>query len=140
MADEPAEPEAPWRDDHATISAASVQGAATPDDGTTVTCPVCQQSFARQGKRQWCSDACKAAAWRRRRQAEPPRIVLPPARPRRPITVYECEGCGARVLGQQRCGECGTFMRKVGLGGPCPHCDEPVAVTELLDQEVVLRD
>jgi hypothetical protein len=27
-------------------------------------------------------------------------------------------------------------MRKIGLGGPCPHCDEPVAVTELLDQEV----
>ena len=31
-------------------------------------------------------------------------------------------------------------MRKLGLGGPCPHCDEPVAVVELLDQEVVLRD
>jgi hypothetical protein len=114
--------------------------AATPDDGTTVTCPVCQQSFARQGKRQWCSDACKAAAWRRRRQAAPPRVVLPPARPRRPITVYECEGCGARAVGQQRCEECGTFMRKLGLGGPCPHCDEPVAVTELLDQEVVLSN
>ena len=36
--------------------------------------------------------------------------------------------------------ECGTFMRKLGLGGPCPHCDEPVAVTELLDQEVMLKD
>ena len=31
-------------------------------------------------------------------------------------------------------------MRKLGLGGPCPHCDEPVAVTELLDQEVVTKD
>ena len=139
MADEAANVEAPWRDDNATISAAPVE-AATPDDGTTVTCPVCQQSFARQGKRQWCSDACKAAAWRRRRQAAPPRVVLPPARPRRPITVYECEGCGARAIGQQRCDECGTFMRKLGLGGPCPHCDEPVAVTELLDQEVVLSN
>jgi hypothetical protein len=139
MADEAANVEAPWRDDNATISAAPVE-AATPDDGTTVTCPVCQQSFARQGKRQWCSDACKAAAWRRRRQAAPPRVVLPPARPRRPITVYECEGCGARAVGQQRCEECGTFMRKLGLGGPCPHCDEPVAVTELLDQEVVLSN
>ena len=98
MADEAANVEAPWRDDNATISAAPVE-AATPDDGTTVTCPVCQQSFARQGKRQWCSDACKAAAWRRRRQAAPPRVVLPPARPRRPITVYECEGCGARAVG-----------------------------------------
>ena len=139
MADEAANVEAPWRDDNATISAAPVE-AATPDDGTTVTCPVCQQSFARQGKRQWCSDACKAAAWRRRRQAAPPRVLIPPARPRRPITVYECEGCGARAVGQQRCEECGTFMRKLGLGGPCPHCDEPVAVTELLDQEVVLSN
>jgi hypothetical protein len=81
----------------------------------------------------------QGAAWRRRRQGTPPRIVVPPARPRRPITVYECDGCGARAVGQQRCEDCGTFMRKLGLG-PCPHCDEPVAVTELLDQEVVLKD
>jgi hypothetical protein len=138
MADEPGNVEVRSRDDPATISPAQE---VADDDGARVICPVCQQSFARQGKRQWCSAACKAAAWRRRRQAEPPRIVLPPARPRRPITVYECEGCGARAVGQQRCEECGTFMRKLGLGGPCPHCDEPVAVTELLDQEVVvLRD
>jgi hypothetical protein len=28
-------------------------------------------------------------------------------------------------------------MRKVGIGGNCPCCDEPVAVTELLGQEVI---
>jgi len=139
MADEPAELEAPWCDDNATISPGPVE-AAEADDSARVTCPVCQQGFTRQGKRQWCSAACKAAAWRRRRQAAPPRVLLPPARPRRPITVYECQGCGARAVGQQRCEECGTFMRKLGLGGPCPHCDEPVAVTELLDQEVVLSN
>ena len=60
------------------------------------------------------------------------------ARRRRPVTVYQCEACGARAVGRQRCEECGTFMRKLGLGGPCPHCDEPVTVTELLDQEVPL--
>ena len=74
----------------------------------------------------------------------PPRHASPhrraSCRPRRPITVYECDGCGARAVGQQRCEDCGTFMRKLGLGGPCPHCDEPVAVVELLDQEVVLKD
>jgi hypothetical protein len=123
MADEAAVPEAPWR-----------------DDTVTITCPVCQQPFTRQGKRQWCSPACKAAAWRRRRQGTPPRTVLAPTRPRRPITVYECEACAARAVGQQRCQDCGAFMRKLGLGGPCPHCDGPVAVTELLDQEVVLGD
>jgi len=28
-------------------------------------------------------------------------------------------------------------MRRIGLGGRCPHCDEAVAVADLLDQEVV---
>jgi hypothetical protein len=28
-------------------------------------------------------------------------------------------------------------MRKVGIGGSCPCCDEPVAVTELVGEEVV---
>ena len=131
----------PARDDGATTSSAPAgQVPPSRDDGATITCPVCQQVFARKGKRRWCSDACRAAAWRRRRQAVPPRLVLPPARPRRPVTVYECDRCGARAVGLQRCEECATFMRKLGLGGPCPHCDEPVAVTELLDQEVVLRD
>ena len=69
-----------------------------------------------------------------------PRHNSPPARPRRPITVDECDSCGTRAVGQQRCNECGTFMRKIGLGGPCPHCDEPVAVTELLDQEVTVTN
>jgi len=29
-----------------------------------------------------------------------------------------------------------TFMRRVGPGGNCPHCDEPVAITDLLGEEV----
>jgi hypothetical protein len=31
-------------------------------------------------------------------------------------------------------------MRTIGLGGECPHCGEPVAVTELLAQEVTAAD
>lgn len=27
-------------------------------------------------------------------------------------------------------------MRKLGIGGRCPHCDEPVAVVDLTDGEV----
>jgi rubrerythrin len=52
------------------------------------------------------------------------------------FTVYKCDGCGVRAIGEQRCEICGTFMRKVGPGGQCPHCDEPVTVSELLGQEV----
>ena len=140
MADEPAELEAPWRDDHATISA----GLGGSGGGPTIV----RRSPARSASR---ASLARASANGARPPARPlpgdgavrpphRRVVLPPARPRRPITVYECQGCGARAVGQQRCEECGTFMRKLGLGGPCPHCDEPVAVTELLDQEVVLRN
>jgi hypothetical protein len=31
-------------------------------------------------------------------------------------------------------------MRKIGLGGQCPSCAEPVAVTDLLAQEVIAAD
>lgn len=38
------------------------------------------------------------------------------------------------LLGQQRCDDCGVFSRRVGPGGPCPHCNEPVALVDLLPQ------
>jgi hypothetical protein len=65
-----------------------------------------------------------------------PAVVPAPGQPRRPITVYECV-CGYRALGEQRCEECGSFMSRVGVGGPCPNCDEPVAVAELVRLEVM---
>ena len=106
-------------------------------DGVTMACPVCQQRFKLIGRRRFCSDACRALAYRRRRDASRPTVVVPAARPRGPITVYECDGCGGRALGDQRCEQCGTFMRRVGIGGCCPSCDEPIALSELVDQEVI---
>jgi predicted amidophosphoribosyltransferase len=111
-------------------------GSPSCHDGVTMACPVCQQSFTPIGRRRFCSDGCKARAYRLRRDARPPGIVVPRARPRKPITVYECDSCGERALGLQRCEACGTFMRRVGIGGCCPSCDEPIAVAELIDQEV----
>jgi len=114
------------------------------DDAATIhgdrapACPVCQRRFPPGGRRRFCSDACRKAAWRRRHQ--PPQassVVVPPARPRRPITVYACPSCETRYLGEQRCGDCGVFCHRVGLGGACPHCDEPVAVADLIAQEVL---
>src|SRR5664280_637486 len=49
-------------------------------------------------------------------------------------------GCGERQLGEQRCETCRTFTRRIGVGGPCPHCDEPVAVTDLLAQAVITHN
>jgi hypothetical protein len=47
-------------------------------------------------------------------------------------TVYQCPDCGQRCLGQQRCDECGTFCHRIGPGGACPSCEEPVAITDII--------
>lgn len=112
--------------------------AATPspsrDDDATMDCPVCGSGFVVTGRRRYCSDSCRRAAWARRHHTPPAAVVVPaPAGSRRPHTVYQCDTCGLRALGEQRCEECGTFMRRVGLGGSCPSCDDPVAASELID-------
>jgi len=107
------------------------------NENATGRCPVCQVSFPAAPNRRYCSQACRATAWRRRHMAPTaPVVVIPASRPRLPLTVYECPACGSRAVGEQRC-ECGSFMRRVGLGGRCPHCDEAVAVRDLLDEEVM---
>lgn len=115
-------------------------GAKTPsrDDTATAFCPMCQRRFTPVGRGRYCSDYCRKKAWRRRRQPAPVPVVVPaPGVPRRPITVYECASCGTRALGDQRCETCGAFMGRVGLGGLCRECGEPVAVTDLLDERTV---
>ena len=121
-----AEPPTPSRDDPATM----------PPGRETLACPVCQQPFPPAGRRRFCSDACRKTAWRRRHQPTDTAVAVPSGRPRRPLTVYACPSCDARYLGEQRCGDCGVFCNRVGLGGTCPHCDEPVAVADLITQEV----
>jgi len=69
----------------------------------------------------------------------PPTSVAPPARrphsahPRQATTIYECHSCGTRALGEQYCQDCRTFTRRVGPGGPCPHCDELVALQDIIN-------
>lgn len=105
------------------------------DDTATMTCPVCQRPFTPSGRRRYCRDACRRLAWKRRRHTPPTPVVVPPGRPRRPLTVYQCPSCDLRAVGEQRCDDCHTFMQRVGLGGPCPHCEEAVAVADLLDRQ-----
>jgi hypothetical protein len=107
------------------------------DDPGTTPCPACHQSFTPTGRQFYCSTACRKTAFRRRQQQAGPVVTVPTARPRREITVYECPDCGQRLLGDQRCGDCHTFARRVGIGGACPHCAEPVAVTDLVDRASV---
>jgi predicted nucleic acid-binding Zn ribbon protein len=112
---------------------------ATPsrDDGVTMGCPVCGRPFIPAGRRRFCSDACRARAWRWRRAAVRRVAMMVPAPVSRvPMTVYECDACGARAVGVQRCADCTTFMRRLGLGGSCPRCDEAITVSELVGLEV----
>jgi hypothetical protein len=104
--------------------------------GVTMACPACGRPFAPAGRRRFCSDACRAAAYRRRRSAARPLVLGSVASSRVPITVYECDGCDTRAVGQRRCPECGAFMRRLGIGGACPGCDEPITVAELIGLEV----
>jgi len=110
---------------------------------TTARCPACGQPFTRTGRRRWCSDACRQKAWRSRHLAEPAAAVaesLPAVRPHRDHTVYECGDCGQRFIGQQRCDDCGTFCRRLGPGGTCPACDEPVTIADLIPTAIPITD
>ena len=97
--------------------------------GVTIACPICAQLFTPAGRQRVCSAACRQATWRQRHPITSPAI---PRRTHPTVTVYECPLCETRFLGQQRCPDCRIFCRRVGPGGPCPHCDEPVALADLL--------
>lgn len=101
------------------------------NDAATTVCGQCGAGFIAVGRRRWCSDACRQSAWRRRRAA--PR----PTQPAKIDTVYECPQCQTRYLGIQRCDDCNTWCRRLGPGGPCPHCDDLVAVSDLVTDNQV---
>jgi Zinc-ribbon containing domain len=105
---------------------------ASRDATVTATCLRCQRPTPAGRGRLYCSPACRQAAYRRRHTptASPP--PPPSGRPRRDSTVYLCPDCDTRTVGQQRCNDCNTFTRRLGIGGTCPHCEEPVTVDELL--------
>ncbi len=98
-------------------------------DDTATTCPVCQVPFQRLGRQRFCSTRCRQNAWRAT-QAAPGEPIVAKA-----DTVYACPDCDARYLGDQRCDSCNLWCRRLGPGAPCPCCDEPIAITDLLDPE-----
>jgi hypothetical protein len=98
-----------------------------------INCAYCGRPFKPSGRRRHCSDACRVAAWRRRHAQPVAPAPLPPKGHRREVTVYECGDCGERSLGSQRCESCNRWMRAIGVGGSCPACDAPVAITELTE-------
>lgn len=113
----------------------------TTSSGVTAAlrCPVCRGSFAPTGRQRYCGKLSRDTACRRHHQVTAPIIIVPPTGSRRQATVYECEDCGTRTLGTQQCEGCSAFMRKIGIGGLCPHCEGPVAISDLIQEEVLPR-
>src|SRR6266508_2936590 len=116
---------------------------ASRDDGGTILgstrsarCSMCGVWFAARGRQRWCSAACRQMAFWRRSQ---PLQRLVPAMLRRvgrgrSTIVYACPQCESRTLGTQRCDDCNCFGVRVGVGGLCPHCEEPVALVDLVPE------
>ena len=109
-------------------------------DGPAPSCPGCTAPLPASRAR-YCSAACKQRAYRHRRATStvPDSTRLGGTLKRLgelgAHTVYECSTCDQRFLGERRCSECHRFCRAVGLGGACPHCDEPILLAELLGRE-----
>ena len=97
----------------------------------TMTCAECGTAFTPSGRRRYCTDACRQAAWRQRHT-----IPVAPIKAARHATIDTCPDCQTRYLGTQRCPDCNTFCTSLGPGAPCPHCDEPVAINDLITNEI----
>jgi len=108
---------------------------------STHSCPACGLTFTRDDRsgrqRIWCSAACRQRGYRLRNRPPADSVVVLPKALLKAEVVYECPECEARYLATQRCDECNVFCRRVGPGGPCPHCDDPVAVTDLIPGAII---
>ena len=106
-------------------------------------CLVCERPA--RGRSAYCSDAHRVQAYRLRHRQAPdlrPNALRAELRRRRQLvahTVYECDDCGERYLGQQQCDLCHRFCRAIGLGGRCLGCDELVLIADLLGEIVEAR-
>ena len=114
----------------------SRDGAVLPQ--TSRACPLCAGPLP-SARARYCSEACKQRAYRLRQAArtcpDPTALTreLQRLRTLKAHTLYECPTCGERYLGVQRCPDCQHFCRSLGLGGACPHCDELLLITDVLD-------
>lgn len=104
--------------------------------GVTRHCATCAVPLDSTRAR-FCSAACRQRGYRARHTAISQAEIANPepklaGANRVAHTVYECSSCSERFVGRRRCPECNLFLRALGLGGVCVHCDEPLLLTELL--------
>jgi hypothetical protein len=112
------------------------RNASTPAGGLQLPSRICQfcgnEYESGNRLRSYCDAACRQAAFRVRRQR--PVTPAPPRRVHRLDVLYECAGCSERLLNEQRCESCCRFARRLGVAVMCTNCDEPILLSELLEQ------
>ena len=104
---------------------------------TPTSCAICGKPLHGRADQRYCSHPCRQAAHRRR--TSPP--IQPPPLPdaRRGVrehTIYECGDCGQRLAGQQWCPDCQRPCKRIGPGGTCPSCGDPITITELIEAPI----
>jgi len=118
MPEHPEHPQRPSRDGYATPTGCLNCGAVLPG----------------RADQRYCGHPCRQAAHRRRTNPPiEPAAALPAAGTRRAHTIYECDTCGQRLAGQQWCPDCQRPCRRLGTGGSCPSCGDPILITDLIE-------
>ena len=107
----------------------------TRDGYVTATgCAVCGKPLHGRADQRYCGHPCRQAAHRRR--TSPPVNTPPVPQARRGVrehTIYECGDCGQRLAGEQWCPECQRPCRRIGPGGSCPSCGDPITINDLIE-------
>jgi hypothetical protein len=107
------------------------------------TCLICGAAPSPSEQR-YCTRACQRQAYRLHHH-QPSRldVVFPRAelKRRQQLTqytvLYACPSCDTRSVGEQRCAECNTFARTLGLGGHTRYCYTGLLLNDLPGPEVV---
>jgi len=60
--------------------------------------------------------------------------MKPTGAARQLAAIYECPDCETRYVDERRCPDCNLFCQRIGTGRTCPHCDEPVTLTDLAQE------
>ena len=95
-------------------------------------CQLCGNEYQGVRPGSYCGDTCRQRAHRARHRQ--PVFTSAPPRSRHLDVLYECGGCGQRLLNERRCETCSRFARRLGLAVTCTSCDEPLLLAELLEQ------
>jgi hypothetical protein len=96
-------------------------------------CQFCGKEYEGSGRlRLYCDATCRQGAFRARHRQ--PAVPTLPRRAHGLDVLYECGACGERLLNERLCESCHRFARRLGVAVICTSCDEPILLSELLEQ------